>query len=298
MDVLITHRNQEQTIRRSLDSLLGQLGPSDRLVIVDSNSTDGSFDVIEKYYVSESVVMDFESGLSRGEGRQSAFELGSDEIVAAHIDLDVTYSPCLSTVAERYRDLRAEREPGLLLFHGGMIADRSVVDAAGGWRDLQVHEDKDLWVRIAEQFPVYYLPVSIVEEHDNYEWQSVRYRLRRLYSNYRDALRLGIPRARLERSIRNHLPLTERWRDRRLLSLAARNARDGAFDTLERYSFDPEAHLLRELPFGSLVESGALPLSRLDVPPELAEYRSTSAYPGMTSYASDGGGGSAGGHSR
>jgi glycosyltransferase involved in cell wall biosynthesis len=278
--------------------LLDQLGPGDRLVIVDSNSTDGSFDVIEKYYVSESVVMDFESGLSRGEGRQSAFELGSDEIVAAHIDLDVTYRSCLSAVAEFYRDLRTDRDPGLLLFHGGLIADRSVVAAAGGWRDLQVHEDKDLWVRVAEQSPVYYLPVSIVDDHDNYEWQSARYRLRRLYSNYRDALRLGVSRSDLERSIDSHLSLAERWRDRRLLSLAARNVRGGEFGTLERYRFDPEAHLLRELPFASLVDSGALPLSRLDVTKELAEYRSGRAYPGMTSYASDGGGGPDGRHSR
>ncbi|MFB6195549.1 MAG: glycosyltransferase family 2 protein [Haloplanus sp.] len=285
MEILVTHRNQGPSIRRSLDSLTDQLAPSDRIVLVDANSSDGSFEIIEEYCVDSPVVMEFGDHLSRGEGRQRAFELSEDDLVAAHVDLDATYTPCLRAVVDFYRELRSEREPGVLLFHGGMIADRDVVAEAGGWRDLQVHEDKDLWMRAADHAPVYWLPVSVIDDHLNFEWESVRYRLRRRYMNYRDALRLGVDETDLAASVDHHLSGYERFRDRRLLTAARLRARPAELGGLHDVTFDPESHLLRELTFHTLVDSGALPVERLGVPDDLSTYVTDRSYPGMTSYA-------------
>ncbi|MFC7176277.1 glycosyltransferase [Halosegnis marinus] len=284
MDVLVTHRNQGPTVRDSIRDLLRYKAPDDRIIVVDANSSDGSLDTLERLSVNEGIVLKHVPGASRGRGRQSAFEAGDNDIVAAHIDMDASYSAGLFEAAEYYRELRRTHDPGLVLFHGGMIADRSVVADAGGWRDLDVHEDKDLWVRADADAPVYRLPVSVVDAHHNFEWDSWRYRQRRRYQNYRDALRLGVGYRTLVRSLRHHLPSPARYRDRTLLALAAQRATAGDLGGFEPGDFNPETHFLRELRFEALVAAGLLSPTVLDVPDRLADYARDDGYPARTSY--------------
>lgn len=285
MDVLITHRNQGRLAEQSLASLLEQLPPDSEVFVVDAGSTDGTYAQLERLAARGDINLELQTGISRGAGRQVAFERSDSEVVMAHVDLDSLLAPVLPRVLEVYRELVETSGPSLLLFHGGMIGDRGVIERAGGWRDLQVHEDKDLWLRVDEVTDVFVLPISVVQSHANFEWESVRYRLRRIYQNYRDGIRLGVTVDELVRSQRAHLPWAQRPLERSILMYAARRASDAEqFGLLPPRAIDPDEHFLRELTFHSLESSDVFDPRYIEPPTDLAEYGWNGGYPGKTSY--------------
>lgn len=287
MDVLATHRNQSRSLEQSLGSLSSQLPADAQIHVVDAGSTDGAYTTLERLDAAGEIRLELATDASRGRGRQLALERSSADVVAAHLDLDVLYRDVLSDLESVYHRVRAERGDGLLLFHGGLISSAEVLRDAGGWRDLQVHEDKDLWLRASERTTLYYLPVSAVRRHANHDWQSRRYRLRRVYYNLRDALRLGVPGDRLAAALRIHRPLTSRPLDRLLLRAARRGARaKGGFDVVDGDRLDPGSHRLWEFTFPMLRAHGLLDPVVLDPPPSLASHVVDAAYPGETSYSS------------
>jgi glycosyltransferase involved in cell wall biosynthesis len=285
MDILITHYEQRETLRNSIESLTTQLSEDDRIHVVDAGSTDGSFHILEELDYDTKINLLYRDGVSRGHGRQIAFEESDADIVVAQADLDTIFYPVLQQLKDAYKRIRSERGAGVLLVHGCFISDRSTIDSIGGWNDLQVHEDKDLWIRADDTANLYQMPVSVVQHHDNFEWESPIYRFRRLYQNYRDAIRLGIPSAALGESYRHQQSLGSWPSNAVLLSIAGRRAKNmESYDTLREEYPDPAKFNLRELTFHTLVESQVIDPEVLQIPGEFSQYQSERAYPGKTSY--------------
>ena len=285
MDVLVTHYEQQKTLRDSAESLTNQLGSTDPIHVVDAGSKDGSFRILEELDHKDKVELLYRDGVSRGRGRQIAFEESADEIVIGQVDLDSIFYPVLPDLADRYMQVRSERGPGILLVHGCFVSDRETITRLGGWNDLQVHEDKDLWIRADQEATLYQLPISVVQQHDNFEWESLWYRSKRLYQNYRDGLRLGISREALARSYRAHQSPTSWPINATLLSIAARQAgKMETYQTIPTGVLDAEEFYLRELTFHTLVECDLIDPETLSLSSSFREYQSQQTYPGQTSY--------------
>ncbi len=286
MDVLTTHFEQYETAEASIQSLREQLGDDDEIYVVDAGSTDDSFHLLERFDSQGDIRLVHESGVTRGMGRQYAFELSDSDVVVAQADLDSIFRPVLPDLVDYYETVRDRHGPGLLLAHGCLVGTRRDIERADGWNDLQVHEDKDLWVRADSHMNVYHLPVSVVEDHVNFEWDSASYRLRRVYQNYRDGLRLGIPPDAFRRSIRYHCPRRSWPSQYAILSLASLRASGlDTYETLADTDLDPRDGFLRELTFDMLQRSGHLSPERVPVPDALERYESSRTYPGQTSYS-------------
>lgn len=287
MDILITHLNQYPVVKESLNSLVEALPDQSRIYVVDAGSTDGSFSHLEKRAADEEIDLLLRNGISRGKGRQIAFEMSDDELVLAHVDLDTTFQPILTELVNYYQKLRDKRGPGLLIFHGGMLGTRKLIANAGGWNDLQVHEDKDLWLRLYERADVYVLPISIVSRHDNFEWHSWRYRIKRIYQNYRDAIRLGLSKEMLRQSLSYHQSRGYRVLDHFILEKSSRDARGlKHYDALTGYSLNPKEHFLRELTFEALNSTDEFNPTFVSPSQMLERFHWNDSYPGQTSYGS------------
>lgn len=287
MDVLMTHYEQRKTLEQSIESLEIQLSEDDTIYVVDGGSADGSFHTLERLNQDDQIELVYrKDGISRGYGRQIAFEESDADIIVAHADLDTVFYPALKQLEETYRRLRSERGNGALLVHGCFVSDTSTIDSAGGWNDLQVHEDKDLWARIDRRANLYRMPVSVIKRHDNFEWDSPVYRLKRVYQNYRDAIRLGIPSTALRQSSKHHESVISRVGSAPLVPIANSRASDmETYGTFADSYPNPSEFHLRELTYPSLSAEGILDHEEIQVPKHLAEYRSNEAYPGKTSYS-------------
>lgn len=156
--ICITHRNNVATVRKSLESILTQIDDKFEVVVVDSFSNDGSFEVLQKFH-DEGAIRLMRRKCSRGLGRQIAFENSKGEYVIANMDLDDTFRPVLSKTLDFYL---AKTKGKVLRVTDAMkgsdvpwhrqavtIAPRGVVSSVGGWRDLNWGEDWDLWERAA-----------------------------------------------------------------------------------------------------------------------------------------------------
>ena len=139
----------------SLDSMLRQIDEQFEVIVVDSLSRDGSRSILRKRAAVGQIRL-IERKCSRGAGRQIAFENSVGEFVIAHVDMDNFYLPRLMDLVQLYHshfeglllrvDNRKDEGAGSLT-----LSTRSLLEQLGGWNDLQVGEDWDLWRRAAER---------------------------------------------------------------------------------------------------------------------------------------------------
>jgi len=199
--VCMTCYNEAETVRGSLDSLLGQLDEDYEVVVVDNFSADGTFDVLREFNQTHKVKV-IRRRCSRGGGRQIAFESASGEYVIANLDLDDRFLPVLKSIIALYHEKAEGSLVAVFNFPAGpseewvqnvTIGPRELISSLGGWRDLNVFEDWDVWSR--------------ADGVQKYSWSSFRFAanktvhpvsksaLRRLlerYERYRERLRLGM----------------------------------------------------------------------------------------------------------
>jgi glycosyltransferase involved in cell wall biosynthesis len=143
--ICITHFNNRPTVKQSLESLLNQIDERFEVVVVDNFSSDGSWEILQKY-ASLGTILLFRAKCSRGRGRQLAFEYSSGDYVISGIDLDVIFKPTLLRVIDHYH----EACEGLLMGGGPVMAPREIIEGLGGWPDVQWGEDKYLWRKAAD----------------------------------------------------------------------------------------------------------------------------------------------------
>lgn len=154
--ICVTHFNNAATVKQSLESILNQIDDDFEVVVVDSKSTDGSYEILKKFESMGKIKL-VQVKCSRGKGREIAFENSRGKYVITNLDMDDVFKLRLRELLARYhvvaegKLLRAfsEMEGG---FWGGEhvdIAPRSLIEELGGWRDLQTFEDSELFSRAA-----------------------------------------------------------------------------------------------------------------------------------------------------
>lgn len=82
ISVCITVKNEEGSIGRLLDSLLGQTKKPDEIVIVDGGSTDKTVEIINHYQKKFSGIRLLKEKCTRGKGRNLAVEVARGKIIA------------------------------------------------------------------------------------------------------------------------------------------------------------------------------------------------------------------------
>jgi glycosyltransferase involved in cell wall biosynthesis len=201
--ICITHYNNAPTVRWALESILNQIDDDFEVVVVDNESTDGSFEILKEFANSGRIKL-IRAKSSRGKGREIAFENSKGEYVVANLDMDDVFKPRLRELLTQYHNV-AE---GKLLwaysrmkgkgFWGGesfTITTRELLKEIGGWRDLQILEDRELCSRAAREGKFCTGTFALLESTNMHE-ERTRTRIARLrwrYVRYREILRCGFP---------------------------------------------------------------------------------------------------------
>ena len=187
--ILITNYNTIYTVVQSLESILNQTDNSFEIVVVDNNSIDGSDEILESYDKKGHIKL-ISAKCSRGKGRQIAFENSTGETVITNMDMDTIFKPELAKVLELYK----HHEKDYLLFKGGAIISRKLIEKVGGWHDLQRGEDTELVARLKKMgVESVDSHIDIVEQHF-LSWNEKGY-FYILYDKYillRDKMRVGM----------------------------------------------------------------------------------------------------------
>lgn len=201
--VCMTCFNEVSTVRESLNSLLGQLTDDYEVVIVDNFSKDGTYEKLREFEQSHQVKV-IRRRCSRGLGRQIAFENASGKYIISNLDLDDVFLPVLEEIVALYHEKANQRV--LAIFNSSSlpnlatewvqnvtIGPRELIASLGGWRDLNIFEDWDIWSR-ANRAHEYcwttfkFAPNKVLHP----EGKQVVTRLTQRYGRYRDRLRLGL----------------------------------------------------------------------------------------------------------
>jgi glycosyltransferase involved in cell wall biosynthesis len=188
--------NQAKFLRQTMDSVLSQDYPRVEYLVIDGGSTDGSLQIIQKY---EDRLAYWEStpdkgqtdainkGFDRAKGKYLAW-LNSDDIyqpgaiseavayLEAHPEVGMVYGDCsfIDAEGQKIGDFPAAQTDYQRLRRGYVhIPQQSAFFRADLWQaagpldpSFYFAMDYDLWVRLAEQAPVVYLP--------GYHWASFR----------------------------------------------------------------------------------------------------------------------------
>src|ERR1035441_4286710 len=200
--ICITRYNNGQTVRRSLESILNQIDNDFEVIVVDSESTDGSYEILKEFSDVGKIKL-IRQNCSRGKGREIAFENSSGKYIIANTDMDDIFKPRLRELLARYQAVAA----GRLLwassrikgaFGGGesfTIAPRELIAELGGWKGLHIFKDLELRSRAARRGKYRRGEFALLEA-TNPHAERTRTRIARMkwrYVRYREILRIGLP---------------------------------------------------------------------------------------------------------
>jgi glycosyltransferase involved in cell wall biosynthesis len=201
--ICMTCFNEVGTTRDSLNSLFQQLDKDYEVVVVDNFSTDGTYEVLKEFEQDRGLKA-IQKRSSRGQGRQCAFEHASGNYVIANLDLDDIFLPVLGDILKLYHEgaegkllavfnstSHGEANPGWV--QNITIGPRDLIMSLGGWRDLNLFEDWDIWSR-AERVQKYCWTTFRFAANETVHLESGRAatRLAQRYEKYRDRLLLGL----------------------------------------------------------------------------------------------------------
>ena len=193
ISVVIPAYRAERTIRRAIDSVLAQTTPASEIIVVDDGSPDSQAAIVEQYDVP--VILLRQANGQTAAARNTAIERASGDFVA-FLDADDYWEPHklerqvavfaahpqVGLVASRhynqelsgtravnprapsagYDQVRRESGPGAfllgtMLWTGTVIVRRELLRRERFVSGLEPAEDRDLWIRLAAQTPVYVL---------------------------------------------------------------------------------------------------------------------------------------------
>lgn len=117
----------------------------DRIVIVDSFSTDGTYEKLKELERDYNLTI-LRLKSSRGKGRDYALRQCPEGSFTAYVDLDATYNGNLERVITLETDRTAYDSIGI--FQMTFVAKRETILNRGGWRDLMYGEDIEMMARV------------------------------------------------------------------------------------------------------------------------------------------------------
>lgn len=83
VSLIATILNEAQTVPQLINSLHAQTRPPDEIVLVDGGSTDGTFQILEKYAETLPIKLILEPGCNISQGRNRAIGAASGDIIVA-----------------------------------------------------------------------------------------------------------------------------------------------------------------------------------------------------------------------
>ena len=220
ISVVIPVYNRQHTLKRALDSVMQQSSPADEVIVVDDGSTDQSADIVSKHFPQVRLLRQPNKGVSAA--RNAGIRSASSDWIAL-LDSDDEWLPQkLATVRDAFGS-----HPQEVLFHsdeiwirdgvrvnamnkhrkrGGMIFEyclplcvispsaavihRSVFDRVGLFNEaLPACEDYDLWLRLCQCLPVFYIDRPLIRKYGGHAdqlsrkyWGMDRFRIRALHA--------------------------------------------------------------------------------------------------------------------
>jgi glycosyltransferase involved in cell wall biosynthesis len=184
------------SVRRSLESILTQVDQRFEIIVVDSCSDDGSLDILRDYQGKQIKLI--VQACSIGLGRQIAIENSRGKYVISHMDMDDVFQPNLNKLLQIYHAnfegcmLVVQHRPSV--YAGIMIAPRKLLDAVGGYKDLNFLEDRDLFSRVAQLGYFRFLrsfPIIDRSIERSKHYQRIISLLAKEYFAFRESFRLG-----------------------------------------------------------------------------------------------------------
>jgi glycosyltransferase involved in cell wall biosynthesis len=196
--------NEADKVVDSLNSLMGQLNDDYEVVVVDNFSSDGTYEELRKFSRTGRLKA-IQKRCTRGHGRQLAFENSNGKYVIANLDLDDVFLPVIQDLVRGYH--RTAEGKLLAVFNSSepervaedwvqnmTVVPRELVLSMGGWRDLNIYEDWDLWSR-ASTLNAYRWSTQKFAANQSVHPESRRWagdRLARRYERYSNRLQLGL----------------------------------------------------------------------------------------------------------
>lgn len=175
-----------------MESILNQIDDRFEVIVVDNMSNDGS----EKYLKTlekQGKIKLISARCTRGKGRQIAFENSKGEILIINIDMDTVYKQKLDKVLEVYHCLEKKHSKLVLIFNGGAILSRKLIEEVGGWHDLQRGEDTELFWRLEMAGATFIdTGINLIDQHFlSWKHKGIRYLVYDKYILIRDKMRVG-----------------------------------------------------------------------------------------------------------
>jgi len=160
--ICATTYNNFPRISRALDTLMEAFGTTDfEIVIVDSCSTDGSFEVLQEYSYRHRNIKVLRRKCTRGLGRQIAFEHSTGRFII-FADMDCFYDSLkirkLLKIYETFYEGKI-----LTTLSPFWVGSREVVEKVGGWRDYNSADDIDFLTRAFIHGRGVFIPVRVAE---------------------------------------------------------------------------------------------------------------------------------------
>lgn len=199
VSIIIPLYNRENTIQRSVDSILNQTYTNIEVIIVDDGSTDKSVDMLKKY-ADDSRVKVFYQGENKGanaarnrgireaKGEYIAFQDSDDEWLSYKLEKQIPYminNGCLASFSSFRRhygqdvqvipeingsldseSLRTRLRKGNVVSTPTLIIHKQIVDKVGMFDEAMPRlQDYEFVIRVIKQFDVCYINEPLVNEY-------------------------------------------------------------------------------------------------------------------------------------
>jgi len=178
----------DETLEKSLRSILDQVSTDYEVLVVDDGSTDDSVDILSKlaseYEQLRYVALKPNPSRHLGGTRQVAVEESRGEYIMTNLDTDDVYERGIQDFAYIYHQIESVREqPFFLKGYGINMAPRTLLLDIP-FRNVQRIDDKDLWRRLFANDAIVWF------EHDPF-WKEIatpRGRLDKMRNAYHAAV--------------------------------------------------------------------------------------------------------------
>jgi glycosyltransferase involved in cell wall biosynthesis len=208
VSVVLPVYNGARYLRAAVESLLGQSLQNIEIIIINDGSTDQTQEIINELMRDPRVRTEYQSNRGMAQARNRGIALARARYIAAHDDDDISlpdrlqkqytfleqapdcgmigaYMELIDEAGRVFRSPGVQTDPHTLkvvmveparllernhFVHGSVMMRKSACEAAGNYRDeFLLADDYDLWLRIAEKYPVGNLADVLYQYRDHPE---------------------------------------------------------------------------------------------------------------------------------